>query len=678
MADSDSIYSSLEESSIRLLEIVPALPDEQIECVLTTIHDIEDAPSFEALSYVWGESLSPDPILCNGIRVTVTQNLHEALKYLRPLPSWESVHTWSTKHELHSSRHVWRSFARNRYEQQENTMLLRIPVWIDAICINQDDLSERAQQVKMMRQIYQTASTVKIWLGKEQKLATATSVAEREARASLTLLAQAGTGPRVLAQRSPMMSQVRRLAPRHHLETYGSMPVVLSFLAQALRNMESRPNPLVSLRPLEDSEHRNLVYGLPPPSAKEWKAFREFLSNPWFQRIWVVQEVVLARKAVVVRGNWHMDWDAVGKATTWFEAKGYAMPRTMRYVIKDPKDLLPVTGASILWQMHSLLKDFRSRDSSQDVDRLYAALGLAQETEGSRLEGLHSLLEPDYSKPLQNVFRDLTIYLIIEHGSLDVLSYVDNSNTQSLALPSWVPDWRVTKASSEIWNAQKTFPFCADLNQPLSLSFGEDLNSLSLEGLKVDQVRFYGDKLISYGFGFETYSQELDFVQGAWNLAKGSSQSAEPTNSRTVRRRFRNFISTILTHDAKLGLDKIMDDASEWLSKHLPGQFPGVSSTKWFGTKRADPGRFHDAFVRVCTDKRFFITRDGRMGIGPETMKENDDIVIFFGAKVPFIIRRLGSRYMLIGECYVSGLMNGEPVERWKSAGGACDRFHIC
>ncbi|KAI1281147.1 heterokaryon incompatibility protein-domain-containing protein [Xylaria sp. FL0933] len=649
MADSDSIYSSLEESSIRLLEIVPALPDEQIECVLTTIHEIEDAPSFEALSYVWGESLSPDPILCNGIRVTVTQNLHEALKYLRPLPSWESVHIWSTKHELHSSRHVWRSFARNRYEQQENTMLLRIPVWIDAICINQNDLSERAQQVKMMRQIYQTASTVKIWLGKEQKLATATSVAEREARASLTPLAQAGT--------------VRRLAPRHHLETYGSMPVVLSFLAQALRNMEAKPNSLVSLRPLEDSEHRNLVYGLPPPSAKEWKAFREFLSNPWFQRIWVVQEVVLARKAVVVLGNWHMDWDAVGKATTWFESKGYAMPRTMRYVLNDPKDLLPVTGASILWQMHcipnkrvpllALLKDFRYRVSSQDVDRLYAALGLAQETEGSRFEGLHSLLEPDYSKPLEDVFRDLTIYLIIEHGSLDVLSYV--------------PDWRVTKASSEIWNAQKTFPFCADMNQPLSLSFGEDLNNLSLEGLKVDQARFYGDKLISYGFGFETYSQELDFVQGAWNLAKSSSQSAEPANGSTVRRRFCNFISTILTHDAKLGLDEIMDDASEWLSKHLPGQFPG----------RADPGRFHDAFVRVCTGKRFFITREGRMGIGPEPMKENDDIVILFGAKVPFIIRRLGSRYTLIGECYVSGLMNGEPVERWKSAGGACDRFHI-
>lgn len=182
-------------------------------------------------------------------------------------------------------------------------MLLRMPVWVDAICINQDDLSERANQVKLMHKIYRTASTVKIWLGKEQKPATAPSVAVREERSP-----PAGLAPHPLLVRTgadAVMSQVRRLVPRHHLETYGSMPIVLSFLAQALRNLEAPPSSLVSLRPLQDSEHRNLVYGLPPPSAREWETFRAFLSNPWFRRILVVQEVVLARKAVVVLGNWH-------------------------------------------------------------------------------------------------------------------------------------------------------------------------------------------------------------------------------------------------------------------------------------------------------------------------------------------------------------------------------------
>ncbi|KAI1367288.1 heterokaryon incompatibility protein-domain-containing protein [Xylaria arbuscula] len=690
--DNEGIYHPLGKKSFRLLEIVPALADEQIECVLTTIHNIEDSPDFEALSYVWGDTLSPHPIICNGVRMIVTQNLEEALRYLRPLPTWESVPIWSTKHDFHSSRQVWGAFARNRYEQQENAMLLRLPVWIDAICINQDDLAERANQVKLMRKIYHTASTVKIWLGKEQKPAAPNPVVSREIDESPVLMAnhpmltRAGTNTYSMSQSVPFESQVRWLAPRHHMETYGSMPIVLSFLAQALRNLEAQSNTLLSLRPLQDSEHRNLVYGLPSPSAREWKTFRDFLSNPWFQRIWIVQEAVLARQAVAVIGNWHINWKALGKATTWFEAKGYAMPRTMRYTLNDPKDLLPVTGASALWQMCelpnkrvpllALLKDFRSRQTSQDVDKLYAAFGLAQETEGSDQDGFHTLLEPNYDKPLVEVYRDLALFLIIEHGSLDVLSHVEIAKTQSSTWPSWVPDWCIAKASSEIWSPKDTLSFCADLNEPLSLNFEEEVNSLSLEGLNVDTIRFYGDKLISYGFGFETYTQEVEFVNSAWSLAKLVFPIMDYVDKQIIRDHLQTFITTLLAHDPKLDVDGLMHDAGAWLSKHLSLQFPGLGS-KWFSTTKTDTGRFHDAFVRICTEKRFFITRCGRMGIGPESMKENDEVVILFGANVPFVIRRSGPTFTLIGECYVTGIMNGEPVEQWRSRGGARDRFDI-
>ncbi|KAI0412103.1 heterokaryon incompatibility protein-domain-containing protein [Xylaria grammica] len=689
MSGGDSIYSRLGHKSIRLLEIIPALPDEQIECALITVHNIEEAPDFEALSYVWGETTSPDPIICNGVSVTVTQNLEDALRHLRPLPEWESVQAWPTKHELHSSRHAWRSFARNRYEQQKNMMSLQKPVWVDAICINQGDFVERAAQIKLMGKIYQTASTVKIWLGKEKRPVAATSVTSNEAGSLLGALTQypnstqSGADPYSGIQGGLLISQVRRIVPRHHMETYGSTPIVLTFLAQALRNMDTGPSNLASLRPLQDSAHRNLVYGLPPPSAREWEIFRQFLSNPWFRRIWIVQEVVLARKAIVVLGNWHINWDAVGRAITWFESKGYAMPRTMKYILHDLKDLLPVAHVAELWQMHELpnkrvpllglLKDFRSRDAVQGVDKIYAALGLAQET-ASDQEEFPALLEPDYNKSLQDVYRDLAIFLIIEHGSLFVLSHVDRSPTQSTTWPTWVPDWRLPKASSEIWAGEQS-SFCADGNEPLSLSFEQDFNGLLLEGLQVDVVRFYGDKLKSYGFGFETYLQELEFVEGAWNLAK-ASQTAEHTSHQVAPDHLHTFISTLLARDQGGNLEGVMDDAAQWMSKHLSNQFPHLSP-KWFGSKRGDAGRFHEALVRVCTDKRFFITRDGRMGIGPESMKEGDEVAILFGAKVPFLVRRLGPRYTLIGECYVAGMMKGEPVERWKKSGGSCRRFNI-
>lgn len=324
----------------------------------------------------------------------------------------------------------------------------------------------------------------------------------------------------------------------------------------------------------------------------------------------------------------------------------------------------------------ALLKDFRTRHTSQDVDKLYAALGLAQEAEGSDHDGLHTLLEPDYDKPLQEVYRNLALFLIIEHGSLDILSHVDIPKTQSETWPSWVPDWRVAKACSEIWSSKGLLSFCEDLNEPLSLSFEQEVNSLSLEGLKADKIAFYTDKLISYGFRFETYSQEVQFVRSAWGLAKYVFPVTDYRDDQIIRDHSRTFFTTLLAHDSNLDVDGFVDDAVEWLSKHLSLQFLGIGS-KWFSTTKADPGRFHDAFVRTCTEKRFFVTGRSWMGIGPESMKEGDEVVILFGAKVPFIVRRSGPGYTPIGECYVAGMMNGESVKLWKSAGGARDRFYI-
>ncbi|KAI1329862.1 heterokaryon incompatibility protein-domain-containing protein [Xylariaceae sp. FL0255] len=682
MSNSESIYRALGKRSIRLLEIVPALPDEQIECALTVVHNIEEAPAFEALSYVWGEALSPEPIICNGLRITVTQNLLEALRYLRPLPEWESVQTWSTKHSLHSSRHVWRSFAKNRYEQQENATSFHQPFWVDALCINQDDLDERADQVKLMRNIYQKASTTKIWLGKGDLPASDVPVTVGDAISEQNSLPpHLRNGGGSSQQLTPINKLHRALAPRHHMEVYGSMPIVLTFLAQALRNLDVKPSSLRSVRS-SDLKYGNSVYGLPSPSAREWKVFRQFLENPWFRRIWIVQEAVLSKNPIVVLGNWHVKWDAMGKALAWYETKGFGMPRTMKYIPKDLKDLLPVAPASSLWQMSqsptkrvpllTLLKDFRSRLAGQDVDKLYAALGLAQEMEDHGLTEFHVLVEPDYNKRIEDVYRDLAIFLIIEHGSLLVLSHVDRSPTEASNWPSWVPDWRVPKASSEIWNScHERSSFCADGNEPLSMDVGQDFNTLSLEGLFVDVVRFYGDKLRSYGPGFDTHSQEPDFVHSAWNLAKSTMQDSDG-----IKKQVRAFIATLITNDTTHKLDAMMEAAARWLSKHLPGHFSKIG-VSWFGERGADPGHFHDAFVRACIEKRFFITRDGRMGIGPESMKEGDSIVILFGAKVPFIIRSLGPRHTIIGECYVSNIMRGEFLEQWKITGQPRTRFEI-
>lgn len=88
---------------------------------------------FEALSYAWGEKDESKKVLLNGKPKAVSATLHSALHRMQKLP--------------------------------EAKMGMRF--WIDALCINQDDIQERNHQVKRMRHIYGIARAVIVWLGRE-------------------------------------------------------------------------------------------------------------------------------------------------------------------------------------------------------------------------------------------------------------------------------------------------------------------------------------------------------------------------------------------------------------------------------------------------------------------------------------------------------------------------------
>ena len=115
------LYASLPlpaEQSIRLLAIPPRSSNHNettiIRCELQ-VHNLKNAPAYEALSYVWG---SPDPasdVMCNGVLMKIGPSLAGALRRLQ-------------NHD-HTSRLLW----------------------IDALCINQDDLEERSSQVSFMK-----------------------------------------------------------------------------------------------------------------------------------------------------------------------------------------------------------------------------------------------------------------------------------------------------------------------------------------------------------------------------------------------------------------------------------------------------------------------------------------------------------------------------------------------
>jgi heterokaryon incompatibility protein (HET) len=128
----DYTYDMLNSEDMnRLLVFKPGYKDSKIRCDLITSR-ISEAPDYEALSYVWGSSVKPGIVWCNGKILKVTSNLYAALRTVR-----------------------------HRLRQRV--------MWADAICINQSDLHERKLQVRIMRRIYERALCVLIWLGPEDR-----------------------------------------------------------------------------------------------------------------------------------------------------------------------------------------------------------------------------------------------------------------------------------------------------------------------------------------------------------------------------------------------------------------------------------------------------------------------------------------------------------------------------
>ena len=122
------IYLSLtDEDSIRLISLLPGNFEDDLELALIT-YEATEAPEYEALSYTWGDASSQKWVSVNGEPLNIRTNLETALRHLRD-------------------------------EDESRTL------WVDAVCINQNDVLERSQQVNRMRYIYAGAQHTVIWLG---------------------------------------------------------------------------------------------------------------------------------------------------------------------------------------------------------------------------------------------------------------------------------------------------------------------------------------------------------------------------------------------------------------------------------------------------------------------------------------------------------------------------------
>jgi hypothetical protein len=270
------IYKGLEkgQKSIRILELLPGLPGQKVFCQMFTVllskntkYEVSPKTSSiprtrqnltfsKALSYAWGDPRETFEIVVNGHALEVRKNLYLALHRLR---------------KQDCSR----------------------PLWVDAVCINQKDLHEKSEQVAIMRDIYEAASEVLVWLGEPQ----VDSDNDLEGSHNQTV----NHSRPVIQWGSETDIDVMRAFFMDHT-SFDDWPVVGALSALALFSRNSHLN---SLPFFKDPRYVNFDLGVYP--SELWQessyALLNLLKSSYWSRVWIVQEVVLARQAHVHYGR---------------------------------------------------------------------------------------------------------------------------------------------------------------------------------------------------------------------------------------------------------------------------------------------------------------------------------------------------------------------------------------
>ncbi|KAL9574056.1 hypothetical protein ACKAV7_001832 [Fusarium commune] len=552
-------------------------------------------PPFVALSYAWGDLNDTLPLDVSGKITQATRNLHHVLGCLLA----------SHFNEL---------------------------LWIDALCIDQQDPHERASQVALMGEIYSNAQYVLAFLFPESE---------------------------------PFNLGLDYIEVTARDTTIHFDPSISPHLT--VRGLNA------SDKPLQDS----LI---------------AFFAAPWWTRVWTVQEFLLAQKVIFQCGDRLIDAAIIRKACrSWIDHENsccwaarrpidgsahgfldipseinggltiYAATLRMKHLM----DML-VSGKLYTEDFLAAISLFRVRHCSDPRDRAFGYFGL-------RSPGLDikSEIPVNYTVPIADLYKNLAVVLIEKSHTLDVLSHVLHESgiqERTDGLPSWVPDWDATMDDqyhltyTERTNLIRHCRASGDMKPDWRV---QDSGHVITRGLQIAEIQAtapgYPSIIPGSTLGGKTVINEWRQLA---NLSAYSDASPIEIPSSTERERaFENALSGGFS-------------SMKWLQGSLEYARAYQAWLEWFVSSEVALAKsckqviqdFDELIRQTSERRRFIVTNDGQIGFGPEGADKGDVIVIIPGGKVPYVLRRVEDhdcgvrRYRLLGDAFINGVMAGEKI----------------
>nr|PNR39136.1 hypothetical protein PHYPA_019414 [Physcomitrium patens] len=585
-------------NSIRFMRLHSGVGPAEFSCSLV-VADISNPPEYIALSYVWGHPSHTVPILCDGKTVQVRLNLRDALQRFREVST-------------------------------------RFYLWVDALCIDQKNIPERNQQVKVMADIY-----------------------KRDIKALFVgLQAIHYLGGTI----------------RHFDETTGDLHWV--------------------------GNGRCFVSALPPalvhPHQEELARLKRFFCRPYFSRTWVLQKVGLASCAVVRWSDLDIEWHPIDIITMFLMRHCRALLERLDLSTEVNKvyhlhtAYSPFVPQATLLHILDKARRLEATDSRDKNNRSISGaeynLTLSKSTQGTALEA-------DYSKHVEDVYRLLTLDHIRRTLSLEILNAVQHNPTftsvTNFSCPTWVPrrdqfhdmpilglyiSKHIASANRDvIFNSSPSFPF-----------------TLTVRGTLLDTISCHTKVLC-------TRDSDLPLTTTTTPLTPDSEPVQRLGTSCPIARVWVSTGTTTADPNSypqlgwpRMGSSLFAAYRTTWVADNnftyvgnfqLEADFQAYWDRLFWGSRRGENGSWHryrDSATYVCDKRKFFITSMRFFGIGPGALMTGDDVAVLLGADVPFALWRVlgaehgeeegeaqdgeGQKYALAGECCVRGLMQGQAI----------------
>jgi hypothetical protein len=477
-------------------------------------------------------------------------------------------------------------------------------IWADAICINQRDATEKVEQLLMMQDIYKRASTVFVDLGDHDNHASWHSAHDLMLRT--------------------VISKEMGIPARH----------------------QPRPQSLAD-----------------PCYYSYWHIF----TKPWFTRTWVIQEIVLAERALGALGRFEFRW-------TCLEESFQVLAAEFNDFLAQRQDLPPAERRQLALAHRNFSNIMRIRKSfaaghldainfmelarnfevTEPRDKIFALLALFAESDKKGLD--------DYSLSARDVFFRFAVCQAGNDRAVKLLDHAGLQRRGAANTPSWVPDWTVkAEGSAAIFSRCRKW-LSANPRKFDSPSCVVSGRALLLCGSLVDSILMVQESVI-LDFECNRLMEAKMGITEAFSLLEQSRKLCGSVYSNVDEAFARLLILDEGDRQRGPFLERALVENALETYRRLMGTAP-VDIENLSQQEKINIERYKQLFMS-CKGRRFAITVRGYLALVPKLTQEGDTVIVFPGAAVPHILRHAedAESFLLVGDAYIHALTPGRVLQ---------------